>query len=205
MNSEPSVLYGPVISRAPMKFLKRRVFRQFVRMRRFVVHNILHADDPPHRLALGLAIGWFWTFTPFIGIQMVAVIATAWLLRANKLVGLPLVWISNPATFVPIFYPCYLIGLKVLGWPSVGQEWWSQLGSPPESGFWAVTEFYWTRVMEIFTPLMLGCFVIGVPGGGILYVGSRVAIEKYRAAMHRRGMSITAKIATAAAIPRKNG
>ena len=29
------------------------------RVRRFVYHHLLHADDPPHRLALGVGIGVF--------------------------------------------------------------------------------------------------------------------------------------------------
>ena len=73
------------------------------RVRHFVLHDILHADDPPHRLALGVAIGMFVTFTPTVGLQMVLVGVLAWLLRANKLVGLPVVWLSNPATVVPIY------------------------------------------------------------------------------------------------------
>ena len=61
------------------------------RIRRFIIHNILHADDPPHRLALGVAIGMFMTFTPTVGVQSILVALTAWVLRANKLVGMPMV------------------------------------------------------------------------------------------------------------------
>jgi uncharacterized protein (TIGR03546 family) len=187
-----------------MKFLKRRAVRQYIQMRRFVVHNLLHADDPPHRLALGVAIGWFWTFTPFLGIQMIAVVATAWLLRANKLVGVPLVWLSNPATFVPLFYPCYRIGLWVLGMPGVNKEWWSGLGDPPE-GFVEITKFYWSKVMEIFSPLMLGCLIVGIPSSIICYIVVRVCVEKYRATMHLRPLSRRRRLASATGMTRKDG
>lgn len=168
-----------------MKSLKHHLLRYFLRARRFVFHNMLHADDPPHRIALGVAIGVFFTFTPFIGIQMVMVVGAAWLLRANKVVGVPLVWISNPATFVPIFYPCYLIGRTILGWKGVGKEWWAQLASPPE-GFAQATQFYWNRTMEVFSPLMLGCFIVGIPFSIFSYLTTRIVIERYRLRMAKK-------------------
>jgi uncharacterized protein (DUF2062 family) len=169
-----------------MKFLKHYALRYYLRSRRFIFHKMLHADDPPHRIALGVAIGMFYTFTPFIGVQMVLVVGTAWLLRANKVVGVPLVWISNPATFVPIFYPCYLIGRAILGWPGVGRQWWEELLTDPPTGFAAATQFYWGRVLEIFSPLMLGCCVVGLPLSIFSYLATRITVERYRARRSRR-------------------
>ncbi len=121
----------------------------------------------------------FWTFTPFVGAQMVLVVGTAWLLRANKVVGVPLVWISNPATFVPIFYPCYFIGRMLLGWQGVDSKWWEELTSPPD-GFLASAHFYWSHVVEIFAPLMLGCLVVALPLAIFSYLATRTLIERYR-------------------------
>ncbi len=131
------------------------------RVRRFIVHDVLHADDPPHRLALGAAIGMFVTFTPTIGFQMIIVVFLSWLMGANKIVGLPIVWLSNPATFVPMYYSCYVIGRSVLGWPAIGDAWWSQLSKPPDQ-WWPMVTFYWSRLMEIASPLWLGCVMIGL-------------------------------------------
>lgn len=164
-----------------MKFIRRGYRRRYRKARRFVVRHLLHADDPPHRLAMGVAIGLFWTFTPFLGAQMLLVVACAWLFRANKVVGLPLVWISNPATFVPIFYPCYCIGRWMLGWPSVGRQWWSELTVPPGEG-WEVTEFYWGRVMEIFAPLMVGSVMVALPIAALGYFVTREFVIRYRTA-----------------------
>lgn len=166
---------------------------------------MLHADDPPHRIALGVAIGVFFTFTPFIGVQMALVVGAAWLLRANKVVGLPLVWVSNPATFVPIFYPCYLIGRTILGWDGVGKEWWGELASPPP-GFAAATQFYWDRTMEIFSPLMLGCLIVGVPLSIFSYLATRIAVERYRLRMaNKKPHRSRRRLTTATAADRKAG
>lgn len=90
---------------------------------------------------------------------MVLVVFAAWLLRANKAVGLPIVWISNPATMMIIYYPCYFIGRTLLGREPIGQHWWSELREPPP-GWWPGLEFYWTRLLEIATPLWLGSIVV---------------------------------------------
>lgn len=158
---------------------RRDLFRMAVRFRRFFLRRVLHADDPPHRLALGVAIGLFVTFTPTIGFQSALVVLLAWMLGANKLVGVPLVWISNPATFVPIYYPCYRIGRWILGGPPVSMRWWRELARPPHSSGEAL-RFYWTRLMEIIEPLTVGCLVVAIPIGGIGYVLTYQSVMKYR-------------------------
>ena len=149
------------------------------RVRYFVFHTVLHADDPPHRLALGLAIGMFITFTPTVGLQMVLTAFFAWLLRANKLVGLPIVWISNPATIPPIFYFCYRVGRWVLQQEPVGIEWWSEL-SQPTGTFWERISFYWDRLAEIAAPLWVGSLLVAMILGYATYYVSYYAIYGYR-------------------------
>lgn len=148
-------------------------------MRRYVMHNVLHADDPPHPLALGVAIGLFVTFTPTIGLQMLLVMFLAWALRANKVVGIPIVWLSNPATFVPIYLPCYKVGQMLLSSDPKDRDWWRGLHHPP-AGFLAKTEFYWTSIWEIITPLTVGCLVVATVLSTVGYCVSYSVIYTYR-------------------------
>jgi uncharacterized protein (DUF2062 family) len=154
-----------------------RLYRR--RLRRFVVHSVLHADDPPDRIARGVAVGVFITFTPTIGFQMVLSLFFAWLLRANKLVGLPIVWISNPATMIPIFYLCYLLGRTILQQESVGIEFWAELAHPPATWLESV-RFYWQHFMKIFTPLWVGSLAISSVLAYASYYLSYYAICGYR-------------------------
>ena len=85
------------------------------RLMRFVKFRILHIDDTPHRLALGVALGFLVAFTPAIGLHVVIVLALAALCRANKFTGFASIWICNPLTFMPIYYPSYLLGRAVTG------------------------------------------------------------------------------------------
>lgn len=152
----------------------------------FCVLKILHADDPPHRLALGIAIGMFVTFTPLIGFQMMISVFLAWLLKANKLVGVPLVWISNPFTFVPIYYPCYWIGCKVLGaqvmtdeWEGIGQS-WQDLLADPATRWVDKVKFWGGNLMEVIEPLWVGCLIVATVTSLLSYYASLFAIRAYR-------------------------
>ncbi len=143
----------------------------------FVVHQVLHAHDPPQRLALGIAVGVFVAFTPTVGIQMPLCFFLAWLLRANKMVGLPLVWISNPATMVPMMYCCYLVGRRMLNLDAVSYAWWNELTHPPSVDRW---QFYWDRLLQIALPLWLGSLVVGALAAIICYYISFWLICSYR-------------------------
>lgn len=130
------------------------------RTRRYVLHNILHADDPPHKLALGIALAMFVTFTPTVGFQMVLVFFLAWLLRANKAVGVPLVWLSNPVTIPPIFFGCYWVGAIVMGTELNDFAWFQTLAAEQPPGWWAKVTYYIEKLMEIAAPLWLGSVIV---------------------------------------------
>lgn len=159
--------------------LKARIGVLLRRSRRFLIRGILHTDDPPHRLALGVAIGIFVALTPTGGFQTALVVFLAWLLNANKVIGIPLVWISNPATIVPIYYPCYLVGRFLLGEPEIGIPWWRELGHPPQ-GWLAMSHFYWTRMLEIALPLWLGCLIVSGALSLVTYYAVYFGVRWYR-------------------------
>ena len=77
---------------------------------RFFKYRVLHIDDSPHRIALGLAIGLFIAFSPIVGLHLPMVILLALLLRANKFAAITSVWVCNIFTLAFILYPNYLVG-----------------------------------------------------------------------------------------------
>lgn len=128
----------------------------------------------------------FVTFLPLIGFQMLISVFLAWILRANKLVGIPLVWISNPFTIVPIYYPCYWLGCKILGMPVVTEEWenlrgnWEALLENPTTTNGDKVRFWWDSLLDFMGPLWLGCFVVALVLGILSYYLSLLAIRGYR-------------------------
>lgn len=170
------------------------------RLRSFIVHSVFRLDDTPHRIALGVAIGFFVTWTPTISIQMILVVALATLLKANKLVGVPFVWISNPLTIVPIYGPNYFIGGKLLG----GQCSWSaftaaieramgaQANLPAPTGWvdwiwhWGQVMVQWVRALwPIFPPLWLGSIIAALLMATLTYTATYYGVVAYRK-RHRR-------------------
>lgn len=169
-----------------MKIVGDRLRAAIKNVKDFCVLRILHADDPPHRLALGIGIGMFVTFTPLIGFQMLISVFLAWMLRANKLVGVPLVWISNPVTFVPIYYPCYWLGCQILGQPVLSNKWeeigdsWAALAADPTARWSDKVRFWGGNLMDVIEPLWVGCLIVATVLGVISYYASLLTIRAYR-------------------------
>ena len=65
-------------------------------------------------LVLRCALGLFVSLTPTVGFQMVLVVVIGTLIRANRIVAVILCWISNPVTFLPMYYGYYYLGAKIL-------------------------------------------------------------------------------------------
>ena len=84
------------------------------RLQQIVVHNVLHLDDTPHRIAWGVFIGAMIAFTPTLGLQIVLYVPVAALLGANKLSGIPILFISNPFTAVPLYYTTWSVGAAMM-------------------------------------------------------------------------------------------
>ena len=166
-----------------------RILKLLIRFRpalRFVKFRILHVDDSPERIAKGLATGLFISYLPLIGIQMILAWAAAALLRANKIVAVLCVWISNPFTIVPIYYPSYILGRWLFGLSSkkhlIDPEEIEDLFEETLSFYRLLTEFhdmaFWKEVSSALMKIGLETFV-----GGIIF-GSVVAAAGYTLGYH---------------------
>ncbi|GJM25001.1 MAG: hypothetical protein DHS20C16_14160 [Phycisphaerae bacterium] len=158
--------------------------------RSFVVKRVLHANDTPHRIALGVGLATFVGFTPTMGLQTAIALGLAALFRANKAVCIPIVWVTNPFTFVPIYGACWWLGAMILpgGDPAVGQA--AVLDklatSTSGSGFFANlfnAEFWsglFSLMLELGGELWLGCIIVGVVSGLTMYFLTRWGVTTYR-------------------------
>ena len=167
--------------------------RIYIRLvERFVIYRILHADDTPHRLALGIALGIFLAWTPTIGFQMILVLLLAPTFRVNPLVGIPFVWVSNPLTMVPIYFANYWVGNKLLnifaGHPALTYtEVTQRLGS-----FGSISHFlsnfytadFWHKVITLLAEfgldLWVGSLIVGLAVALLTYIVSYRFIVWYR-------------------------
>ncbi len=156
--------------------------------RRFVYKRVLHADDTPHRIALGVAIATFVAFTPTMGLQTVIALALAAVLRANKAVCVPLVWITNPATFVPIYWSCWRIGAAVVPNAAATEDVavmhrLAAYAHPAHLGR-VLTYDFWSQLfylmVDLGTELWVGCIIVGLILGICGYFATRWTVTAYR-------------------------
>ena len=154
------------------------------RLKRFFIYRVLHVDDTPHRIALGVAIGMFVAWTPTIGFQMLLTVALSALLRANKAVGVPFVWISNPFTLLPIYGPNYLVGCWVLRQRAMSLDFLT--AAHATGGLLEQIQAWWQATWHVFWPLWIGSIQVGLALGILSYFLTRYAVVRYRKYWHRR-------------------
>jgi uncharacterized protein len=142
-----------------------------------ILGKLLMLDDTSHRIALGIAIGVFVAWTPTVGIQMLAVIPIACLLNANRVASLIGVYLSNPLTFLPMYWLDYRLGALLLGNPLTFGEFREIL---TRYG-WA--EWWWGLVgvgIELAAPMWLGGLILGALSGGLGYAVTRWLVHRLR-------------------------
>lgn len=171
-----------------------KVFRPWIR---FIKFRILHVDDSPHNLALGVAVGLFMAWLPAIGIQILFALAAAIILRANKFLALTFVWVSNVFTYGIIYLPNFLIGkflldiigvshestrsqvarlMEMLGSFSILKQMW-------QFSFW---QRLWRLTLDIGAPLWLGSFLLATLIAAVSYYSTFKLIIWYRTKNPRR-------------------
>ncbi|MCP4492961.1 MAG: DUF2062 domain-containing protein [Gammaproteobacteria bacterium] len=104
-----------------------------------------------------VAIGMFCAFIP-VPVQMLLAAFGAIIFRANILIAVPTVWISNPVTMPPMFYFCYWIGALLLGIETGTLDF--------ELSF----EWLMSGLQEIWQPFLLGCFGVGLVSAMLSYI-----------------------------------
>lgn len=149
-----------------------------------VIYKLAREKAPPERVALGLALGIFVGFLPIMGIQMAVVSLFALPLRANLKAAIAGVWISNPVTFIPLYYANYTFGL--LFWPAEGTS-----KETFVEALEAASDFNWSAIWDSLTalfdmgtdiliPLWMGSAILGLVFGVPTYFVTKRAVSKYR-------------------------
>jgi hypothetical protein len=158
------------------------------RARRWFI-RLLHLDESAHRIALGAALGMFIALTPTVGVQMLLVFLVTAVIPANRAAGLPMVWVTNPATMVPVYSFNLWVGAKVVGTSETVQAKFAQaLASltsrdlPP----WALVKEWWDVAVSVAVPLWVGSILVGLAAGLATYGVMYGLVTAFRRAHARR-------------------
>jgi len=146
-----------------------------------LIRPIFTINDTPHAVALGVSLGIFIGFTPTVGFQLILVALIGTLIKANRIIALILCWVSNPITFIPLYYVYYWFGAKLLNISS--EKVWSfgNFQTKIDSFMVNLEQMgYWTSMnqlgSEIFKPLLWGSMVIALVLALPLYPITRSAL-----------------------------
>ena len=160
----------------------------------YVQHRLQRLPDTPVRIARGIFIGVFCTFTPFYGLHFVFAALFAKLLNANVLAALLGTFFGNPLTYFPIGVVSLQMGNFLLGRSlsfdpggrSFGGKFldaWSDLKRNLHAFFtddvadWGNLYIFY---QEIFFPYMIGGILPGLLVGLIFYYVSLPIIIAYQ-------------------------
>jgi uncharacterized protein (DUF2062 family) len=152
----------------PRKFLKR-IIPDSKRIRG--IKSLQFLGERLHRpnlwhlnrrsVSLAFAIGLFAMYTPPLPWQMVIAAILAIYFNANLPISVALVWITNPFTWIPMYYFAYWVGATVLNRETFSYSSFSSI-------------FSLHTAWELGAPFLLGCLILMVAGGLLGYLGVQI-------------------------------
>lgn len=150
---------------------------------------VLHLDDAPWKIALGLALGVFISCTPLYGLHTLLALLVAFALRLNKVATITGAWLNLP-WFAPFVYGISLkVGEFVL---SGGQEFEALRGRDlvelarmirPDLSLAHLRDWFLYSSELLLTaskPLFVGTTVVGIVAGLVTYVLALAAVRELR-------------------------
>ncbi len=159
---------------------ERRV--TWARFRSWLGHlhfRLVTIEDTPHSIALGVAIGIFFGFTPLWSLKTLLSIAVAWLFKSNKIAAAISVQLHD--LILPFMPAIYLWEYKFGFWAMHGH--W-----PQRINFRTLAlrdYFHWELFFTVGRPLLVGSLIIGLPSATIIYFICRGLVTTHRASREK--------------------
>jgi uncharacterized protein len=172
---------GPTPIQKTLSFLwpKRGLQRGW----RYLWHRVTRISATPHTIALGVAIGAFVSFTPFMGLHFLIAALLALALGGNILASALGTAVGNPLTFPFIWLASYNLGAMLLGYR---QRTRIHIDLPDhmlklvfsEPGL--VWRAFWRAVDPYILPMLVGGIPLGLACGLAVYIIVRSAVAGYQ-------------------------
>ena len=158
----------------------------------YIWHRLRRLPDPPHRIARGVAVGVFASFTPFYGFHFVLAGIFAYFVRGNVLAALMATFVGNPVTFPLIATVSVELGSWMLGLPGdmplyriVGAfsqaslELWTNTAA-----IFTSADAHWDRLgalfNHVFLPYLIGGIIPGLVTATVFYMITHRVISAYQ-------------------------
>lgn len=176
----------------------------WTRAARYVTLRVNRLPDEPHRIARGIFVGVFVSFTPFYGLHFGISAILAWIVRGNVVASLLATFFGNPLTYVPIGVIAMETGYFLLGlthdsqhgtlgqkFVGAGRDLWHNTVAmfTPAKANWQDLAIFRD---EVFVPYLIGGLIPGLIAGLVMYYISLPLITAFQ---NRRKGALKARIA----------
>ena len=88
----------------------KKIFLNLIQRIRKFISWLWNQEGSPSQRALGLGVGIFSGCFPFFGLQTLMGVFLAKIVKGNTILAAFGTWISNPFTYVPLYYFNYRVG-----------------------------------------------------------------------------------------------
>ena len=88
----------------------KKIFLNLIQRIRNFISWLWNQEGSPSQRALGLGVGIFSGCFPFFGLQTLMGVFLAKIFKGNSILAAVGTWISNPFTYVPLYYFNYKVG-----------------------------------------------------------------------------------------------
>jgi len=150
---------------------------------RYLWHRLTRISATPHTIALGVAVGAFVSFTPFVGLHFLLAGIIALALGGSILASALGTAVGNPLTFPFIWLASYNLGALLLGYRQrtriridLPDDMLATVVTDPE-GFWRA---FWFAVDPYIVPMTVGGIPLGLACGLAVYIVVRSAVAGYQ-------------------------
>ena len=160
----------------------------------YVKHRVRRLPDSSERIARGIFVGVFTSFTPFYGLHFLVAFLLARIMNGNVFASLLATFFGNPLTYVPIAYASLKTGYWLTGMTrdaervrhgfgemfyGAGRDLWENLKAlftGQDADWVGLSEFY----DDVFFPYMIGAIIPGIVSGLVCYYLSVPVIRAYQ-------------------------
>ena len=163
----------------------------------YIIFRLKRLPDTPHKIAIGLAIGVFCSFTPFFGLHIFLAALLAYLFNGNIGAALLGTFFGNPITWPFIAASSVKLGQVILGYSVTDFETSiEQILLSANALFKSFTSIFgdgeseWSLVsdmfIEIFFPYFIGGLILGLATAVLSYFFFRPIIYAYKVATYKK-------------------
>ena len=92
----------------------RNIFLNLIKKIRKFISWLWNQEGSPYQRALGFSVGIFSGCFPFFGFQTLIGVFLARIFKGNTILAAVGTWISNPFTYIPLYYFNYRVGSFLL-------------------------------------------------------------------------------------------